>query len=88
MVLDETLQEGESADCQLLLTLTSDRASVMKHLREGLIRAENGLGPETQARLLPATSLLERLIWLINRYAILLDQQAGAGRPASVADTH
>lgn len=88
MVLDETLQEGQSADCQLLLTLTSDRASVMKHLREGLIRAESGLGPDSQARLLPATSLLERLIWLTNRYAILLDQQVGMRRSETAEVTH
>ncbi|MEY2680407.1 MAG: hypothetical protein RL661_638, partial [Pseudomonadota bacterium] len=57
-------------------------------LREGLIRAESGLGPDSQARLLPATSLLERLIWLTNRYAILLDQQVGMRRAETAEVTH
>jgi phosphate:Na+ symporter len=76
MVLEETLREGESADCDLLLTLTSDRAATMKSLREALIRADSGLGMESQARLLPATSLFERMIWLANRYAVLLARQS------------
>jgi len=35
-------------------------------------------GIESQSKLLPATSLFERLIWLINRYGVLLrDQYTG-----------
>ena len=47
----------------------------MKNLREALIRTDSGLGKESQALLLPATSLFERLIWLTNRYAVLLARQ-------------
>jgi hypothetical protein len=59
----------------------------MKNLRESLIKAENGLGIETQSKLLPATSLFERLIWLINRYGVLLNdqQQVNRGQEAQVS---
>jgi hypothetical protein len=50
----------------------------MKNLRESLIKAENGLDIESQSKLLPATSLFERLIWLINRYGVLLNEQIQA----------
>ena len=87
MVLEDALHEGAAADHQLLLTLTSDRSSIMKNLRESLIKAENGLGIETQSKLLPATSLFERLIWLINRYGVLLNdqQQENRGQEAQVS---
>lgn len=87
MVLEETLQEGESADCDLLLTLTSDRAVTMKNLREALIRTDSGLSKESQALLLPATSLFERLIWLTNRYAVLLARQMPLPPPPDPDDS-
>jgi hypothetical protein len=52
----------------------------MEGVRAGFIGAENGLGPDSQTRLLPATSVFERVIWLANRYATALDRQgASAG---------
>jgi phosphate:Na+ symporter len=78
MVLEDAVQEGATTDHRLLMTLTSDRSSIMKNLRESMIKAENGLGIESQSKLLPATSLFERLIWLINRYGVLLNDQIQA----------
>jgi phosphate:Na+ symporter len=78
MVLEDAVQESATTEHRLLLTLTSDRSSIMKNLRESLIKAENGLDIESQSKLLPATSLFERLIWLINRYGVLLNEQIQA----------
>ncbi|NDG86367.1 MAG: hypothetical protein EBY15_00240 [Gammaproteobacteria bacterium] len=75
MILDDAL-EASSQDFQLLLTLTSDREGVMKNLRESIARSQGSLGVESCRRLLAATSLLERLIWLIHRFAILLKSQS------------
>ena len=76
MIHDDTV-EASSQDYQLLLTLTSDREGVMKNLREGIARSQGSLGVESCRRLLAATSLLERLIWLIHRFAILLKSESG-----------
>jgi phosphate:Na+ symporter len=74
LVLSDAVQDGDH-DYAIALALTSDRASVMEGVRAGFIGAEGGLGPESQTRLLPATSVFERVIWLANRYVLALDRQ-------------
>ena len=81
LVLSDAVQDGEH-DYVIALALTSDRASVMEGIRAGFIGAERGLGPESQARLLSATSVFERVIWLANRYVIALDRQVSQPRPS------
>jgi len=81
LVLSDAVQDGEH-DYAIALALTSDRASVMEGIRAGFIGAERGLGPESQARLLSATSVFERVIWLANRYVIALDRQVSQPRPS------
>jgi hypothetical protein len=78
------VQDGDH-DYTIALALTSDRASVMEGVRAGFIGAEGGLGPESQTRLLPATSVFERVIWLANRYAIALDRQGASDQQVSQA---
>jgi len=86
-VLFDARQDGEE-DYAMLLALTSDRAAVMEGVRAGFIGAESGLSPESQSRLLPATSVFERVIWLANRYALALERQAAPRRSATrPADT-
>jgi len=86
MILDDAV-EASSQDHQLLLTLTSDREGVMKNLREGIARSQGSLGVESCRRLLAATSLLERLIWLIHRFALLLKSESdGDQRDHSIED--
>jgi phosphate:Na+ symporter len=88
-VLSDAVQDGDH-DYAIALALTSDRASVMEGVRAGFIGAERGLGPESQTRLLPATSVFERVIWLANRYAIALDRQsapAGGRQPVGALAT-
>ena len=75
LVLSDAVQDGDH-DYAIALALTSDRASVMEGVRAGFIGSERGLGSESQTRLLPATSVFERVIWLANRYAIALDRQS------------
>jgi phosphate:Na+ symporter len=86
LVLSDAVQDGDH-DYAIALALTSDRASVMEGVRASFIGAEGGLGPESQTRLLPATSVFERVIWLANRYAIALERQsAPAGERHAVGE--
>ena len=71
LVLCDELDASEGGH-EMLLMLTSDRAGVMEGIRSSLIRSDNGLGVDSKTRLLPATSLFERIIWLVNRYGVLL----------------
>jgi phosphate:Na+ symporter len=88
LVLSDAAHDGAHRgehDYAIALALTSDRASVMEGVRAGFIGAERGLGSDSQARLLPATSVFERVIWLANRYAIALDRQGASDQQVSQA---
>jgi len=85
-VVSEAVQDGEQ-DYALALKLTSDRASVMEGVRAGFIGAEGGLSADSQTRLLPGTSVFERVIWLANRYVLALDRQAASHRRAGHDDS-
>lgn len=70
---------GESAtDPEMIPTvqsLSSDRSSLMKQLRSGMAESHGHLNSETQANLFTATSLFERVIWLVHRFTELIDQR-------------
>lgn len=52
----------------VMLTLTSDRSTLMRRMRSDMLQQHGEIDPETRDRLLGATSLFERIIWLMNRY--------------------
>ena len=82
---------GDDGDFEFLIALTADRSEHLNALRGSL--ATSALGAEHDAqRLLLATSLFERAVWLIHRLAIALratrvtataSQSALAGGPSS-----
>ncbi len=55
--------------------LTSDRSALMKQLRSGLVQTQGHLDADAQISLFTATSLFERVIWLVHRYSELMAQQ-------------
>lgn len=69
LVLAET---GDAGDHELLLAISDDRSTLMEEIRAGLLKPEAALGTDSQTRLFAATSLFERLIWVVHRYALLL----------------
>lgn len=58
----------------MLETITSDRSDLMKQTRSQLLQSHLQMNTETQARLFLATSLFERMIWLVHRYAELMER--------------
>ena len=76
--------DGEDGDYDFLIALTADRSEHLNTLRGSL--ATTALGAEQDAqRLLLATSLFERSVWLIHRLAIALraiGASTAASRPA------
>jgi phosphate:Na+ symporter len=53
---------------EVMLTLTSDRSTLMRRMRGDMLQQYGQMDAETRDRLLGATSLFERIIWLMNRY--------------------
>ncbi len=74
MVFNETLQDVAPDELEMLLIISDDRSSLMERIRAGLTGKDQAISSDTQARLFQATSLFERLIWLVHRYALLLQR--------------
>ncbi len=72
MCVDDAARTGEPDDIVLLRQLSSDRSSVVDELRRRLIHTES------QDVVFNLTSLFERAVWLVQRYAVLLNADVGA----------
>jgi phosphate:Na+ symporter len=70
MFVDDASRSGAADDIALLKQLSSDRSGVVDGLRRRLVQVEN------QEAVYRLTSLFERAVWLVERYALLLE--AGA----------
>ena len=77
VVEDLGIRPTES-DCDFAKILTSDRNEVMRKIREKLVDSESQVGLEAQLRLLPATSLFERLVWLSHQFLLTLGSEREA----------
>ena len=73
IVLKDLVDDPNPQNLSLAKSVSSERSGVMKRLRESLIDPDLGLGQRAQSRLLPATSLFERLVWLIHQYVLAID---------------
>ncbi len=73
MCVDDAARSGETDDIALLKQLSSDRSSVVDALRRRLIQTDN------QDVVHSLTSLFERAVWLVQRYALLLEAGVGTG---------
>lgn len=71
LTLQETARSGDPEDLAVLQTLTGDRAELMHSLRVRLL-ADATLDTAHREALLAAASLVERLVWLMRRYSLLL----------------
>jgi phosphate:Na+ symporter len=64
---------GDVDDREFLMTLTGDKTDLMENIRRTLSQSEGGLSAEAQDILFNSTTLFERIIWLIRRYALLVE---------------
>ncbi len=75
---DEAALSREAEKVDLLLATTGDRSSLVEQLRQAAItRAVAGDSTELRA-VYDLTSLYERTVWLLHRYAMLLANGAGS----------
>ena len=73
MCADDAASSGAAGDIALLKQISSDRSSVVDGLRRRLVQTEN------QDVVYRLTSLFERAVWLVERYALLLEANAEDG---------
>jgi phosphate:Na+ symporter len=72
MCADDAAQDRDAENIEMLRQITSDRSVVVDAIRRRLVKAAN------QEMVYRLTSLFERAVWLVQRYAVLLH----AAKPA------
>ncbi|WP_454917810.1 Na/Pi symporter [Xanthobacter sediminis] len=76
-----SLADADTADdYEVIATLTADRSDLLNRIRRSLVGASIGTGEDAR-RLLLATSLFERAIWLIRRTAVALRPATNDDKP-------
>lgn len=84
--LAEATDGGSGDDFDLLIELTADRSEMLDRIRRALAASE-AAGEADSRRLMHATSLFERAVWLVRRVAVALrpppiEDRAQDGDPA------
>lgn len=76
--LHQALQESDGDDIALLREVTGDRSAVMERMRQQLLSQGADVPLDVRTALFAATSLFERLIWLVRQYVQLAAGPAAA----------
>lgn len=69
----------DAADAKLLAGLCADRGELMGKLRALYLSGEHDLGPQDKSLLLDLTTSFDRTVWMLGRYAGLVEQERMAG---------
>ncbi|WP_462323194.1 Na/Pi cotransporter family protein [Halochromatium sp.] len=73
--LASAFESGDPGDLDLVLQLSSDRSAVMERIRADLLGKEADLSLAEKQQFLDATSLVERITWLVRRYLKLAQRR-------------
>jgi phosphate:Na+ symporter len=66
-------------DIRMLQELCGDRSEMMGRVRNMYLAPEQELPAAERALLLKLTTLFERVVWMLRRYSVLLEQNVEAG---------
>lgn len=69
MSLEDAAQSQDAFDVELLLEMSSDRGNVVDGIRRRVLSSDGRIDPASQQSVYAMTSLFERAVWLIQRYA-------------------
>lgn len=70
----EALESGDPAQVAMLIEITEDRGDLMERIRQNYLADAPSVGPADRAVLLQVTSIFERVIWMTQRLARLIDR--------------
>ncbi len=76
LTAEEGLRTGNIEDLLLVQQLTADRDSLVDTLRRRAMATEQGLPGPDQELLYGLTSLFERIVWMLRRFAAAAVAQA------------
>ncbi len=70
--LAETVESRDPDDLSMLIAMSGNRTGLMERIRSDYLKGETSLATTDKQQILTATSLIERIAWLIQRYTDLL----------------
>jgi phosphate:Na+ symporter len=76
LTAEEGVKTGDVEELRLLQHLTTDRDSLVDTLRHRAMATERGLSGSDQELLYGLTSLFERVVWMLHRFAVAATDQA------------
>ena len=65
----------DPVDIEMLTAITHDRSEMMHKMRQTYLASEGTLNPDERMAFLQVTGLFERVVWTINRIAVLYQNQ-------------
>jgi phosphate:Na+ symporter len=68
----DAMESSEGFEVDLLISITEDRGSLIERIRKSYLNSEETLESQDKSMLFHVTSLYERIVWLIRRWATLL----------------
>ncbi|MFG1462356.1 Na/Pi symporter [Xanthobacter sp. DSM 24535] len=79
-------RDGSGEDFDILIALTADRSDLLDRIRRALAASSLGSGEDAR-KLLLATSMFERAVWLVRRLAVALRPDANGDKSAAAPKT-
>ena len=83
LVANDAITNRDEIDMRLLFDLTSDRSAQMEKIRRQVMEEAEEVSPGDHDVLYTATTLFERMLWLIRRYVALLAPAIAGTAPAA-----
>ncbi len=81
MTMLDALESGDREALELLSHITGDRSDLVERIRQGFLADETDVSAADRAVLLDVTSTFERVVWMVQRLARLVE----SGRRPSLA---
>jgi len=87
MTMEDAIESKEGDTIEILVQITGDRGELVERIRREYLTGEIEVTNLERAALLQATTGFERVIWMVQRVARLIEQREPAGRPPLTASS-
>lgn len=84
LTMIDTLESHDRGSLDLLMQITQDRGPLMERIREDHFAAASGVGAADRRVLMQITSVFERVVWMLQRFARLIEAAPGDQMPAAM----
>jgi phosphate:Na+ symporter len=87
MVAYEAVRDGDPDGLALLQKMAGDRDSLVDQMRRRVVSTDKSLSAQDQQALYTITSLFERIVWMLRRFAALLVDAREQEQPTATLET-